>query len=220
MAEIAVNFVLDRLVLFLEQEVNLFRGVWREVEYIKDELQSIQGFLRDVDAREESEEVKAWVTQVRDMAYDIEDTIDEFTLCLAQQHHQHQHQHQHQHRFLGFLYKTVHFFQNYKARIHITSQIQDIKARISDVRERRQGYGLNLLEQGFCSKPMRDSWHDLRLDALLLEEAEFVGIDKPRKKLIGWLVEGGSRLQVVSVYGMGGLGKTTLVKKVDDHQSD
>ncbi|KAF8394125.1 hypothetical protein HHK36_020330 [Tetracentron sinense] len=156
MAEIAVNFVLDRLALFLEQEVNLFRGVRRKVKYIKDELQSIRGFLRDVDAREESEEVKAW--------------------------------------------------------------IQDIKAKIIDVRERRQGYGLNLLEQGFCSKPMRDSWHDHRLDALLLEEAELVGIDKPRKKLIGWLVEGGSRLQVVSVYGMGGLGKTTLVKKVYDHQ--
>ncbi|CAL5359418.1 unnamed protein product [Camellia sinensis] len=52
-------------------------------------------------------------------------------------------------------------------------------------------------------------------DALLLEEAELVGTDKP-KQLINWLLDGDSPLKVISVEGMGGLGKTTLVKKVYD----
>ncbi|KAF8394135.1 hypothetical protein HHK36_020341 [Tetracentron sinense] len=125
MTEIAVTFALDRLVPLLKQEVNLLRGVKQEVEYIRDELQSIQGFLRDADAREESQEVKVWVKQVRDIVYDIEDTLDEFMLRLTQQCLWH--------GFLGFLYKTVNFVTCLKPHHHLATQIQAIKAKVHDV---------------------------------------------------------------------------------------
>ena len=54
--------------------------------------------------------------------------------------------------------------------------------------------------------------------ALFIEEADVVGIDFPRDKLINWLVEGPFNRIVISVVGIGGLGKTTLVKKV--HEND
>ncbi|KAF8402083.1 hypothetical protein HHK36_013035 [Tetracentron sinense] len=207
MAESAVIFLLDRLLLLPKEEVQLLRGVRREVEYIRDELQSIRGFLKDANAREESEEsVKVWVEQVRDVAYEIEDVLDEFTLRLATPHQRH--------GFVASLYKTVHFVKHLRLRHCMTTKIEDIKARVHDISERRVRYDLHSLEQASNSN---STWLDLRGNALLLEEAEVVGIDKPREKLIGWLVEGESRLEVFSVYGMGGLGKTTLVKKVFDH---
>ncbi|KAF8394123.1 hypothetical protein HHK36_020328 [Tetracentron sinense] len=211
MAESAVTFVLNRFYLLLEEEVRLLRGVHGELEYIRDELQSIRGFLRDADAREESEEtVKAWVDQVRNIAYDIEDILDEFTLCLAPPHQRH--------GFVGSLHNTAHFFKHLRSGHHIATQIKDIKARVHDVSERRTRYDFKILNQGSSSNSTLDRCYDLRGDALLLEENELVGIDKPREKLIGWLVEGESRLELVSVHGMGGSGKTTLVKKVYDHQ--
>ncbi|KAF8394132.1 hypothetical protein HHK36_020338 [Tetracentron sinense] len=200
MAESAVTSVLDKLIPFLSQEVNLLTGVRQEVEFIRDELCSIQGVLRESDAREEN---KDWVNQVRDIAYDIEDTLDEFNLRLQQ----------HQgHGFLGFLYKTVNLVKHLKPRHHLATQIQSIKSRVHDVYERRQRYG------GSSSNSLGDTWHDHRGDALHIKEDELVGIDKPREKLIEWLVGGESRLEVVSVYGMPGWGKTTLVKKVYDHE--
>ena len=45
-----------------------------------------------------------------------------------------------------------------------------------------------------------------------------MGIESPRDELIEWLVEGSSKCVVVSVVGIGGLGKTTLVKKVYDNE--
>ncbi|KAF8402084.1 hypothetical protein HHK36_013036 [Tetracentron sinense] len=207
MAESAVSFLLDRLLVLPQEEVKLLRGVRREVEYIRDELQSIRGFLRDADAREESEElVKVWVGQVRDVAYEIEDVLDDFTLRLAQQNQRH--------GFVGSLYRTAHFLKHLNLRHGIANKIQDIKVRVHDISERRARYDLRR-DQGSNSN---SAWLDLRGNALLIEEAELVGIDKPREKLIGWLMKGESRLEVVPVYGMGGLGKTTLVKKVYDHQ--
>ena len=50
--------------------------------------------------------------------------------------------------------------------------------------------------------------------AFLIEEAEVVGIESHRDKLINWLVERPLNCMVISTIGIGGVGKTTLVKKV------
>ncbi|XP_027157397.1 disease resistance protein RPM1-like [Coffea eugenioides] len=64
---------------------------------------------------------------------------------------------------------------------------------------------------------MNDSWRYSRDDALLVEEAKLVGIDQPKQHLISKLLEGHDhQLKVISVVGMAGLGKTTLVKKVHE----
>ncbi|PQM42685.1 disease resistance protein RPM1-like [Prunus yedoensis var. nudiflora] len=55
--------------------------------------------------------------------------------------------------------------------------------------------------------------------SLYTEEAELVGIQTLRDKLVGWSIEAkvASRRSVCSLVGMGGLGKTTLAKKVFDN---
>ncbi|KAI7987402.1 Disease resistance protein RPM1 [Camellia lanceoleosa] len=106
-----------------------------------------------------------------------------------------------------------------KARRQIAFDIQDIKTRVIDIAERHQshGYKFSTSEQGSISNVANNGGcYDRRGDALLLEEADLVGIDKPKQQLIDWVLDGDSRLKVISVVGMGGLGKTTLIKKVYD----
>jgi disease resistance protein RPM1 len=63
---------------------------------------------------------------------------------------------------------------------------------------------------------------DPRLSALYTKVSQLLGIDKQRDKLIQMLTDGDHDMQpnqevkIVSVVGVGGLGKTTLVKAVYD----
>ncbi|XP_051134525.1 disease resistance protein RPM1-like [Andrographis paniculata] len=75
------------------------------------------------------------------------------------------------------------------------------------------------LPQTSPSTIVSNAYYDGRGDALLLAEANVVGIERPKKQLIEWISAADYNLKVISVVGMAGLGKTTLVKKVYDDPS-
>ncbi|XP_059646508.1 putative disease resistance protein At1g50180 isoform X2 [Cornus florida] len=167
----------------------------------------MRAFLRVADAKEELDpELQVWVKQAREVAYDTEDLLDEFILRLA---------HHHGDGFCGFLRKISCSIKNLKARHRIASEIRRIKSRVENIHQRYRDR-FSISEYGSSSTVVNNTWYDSRGDALLLEEAELVGMDGPKKQLIGWLVEDTPKLKVISVVGMAGMGKTTLVKKVYD----
>ncbi len=84
MAESAVSLVIENLAPLLVQEARLLKGIHNKVASIKGELEIIQSFLKDADARAEIEHIsnveKTWVKQVREAAYHIEDVIDNYII--------------------------------------------------------------------------------------------------------------------------------------------
>ncbi|XP_015872748.4 disease resistance protein RPM1-like [Ziziphus jujuba] len=219
MSETAIGYVIDHLVSLLAQEVNFLRGVRSEVLCIKLELEALQCFLKYADMKAETERsdceagdgVKAWVKQLREVAFQIEDVIDEYTLQLAQSHRRR--------GFIAYLHEIGRSVVKLQPRIHIASQIHDIKLAVLNIKERSTGkYGFDSTKEGMSIASHEDehSWYDPRKGALYLQEADVVGIESPRDELVGWLLDKKLQRTVTSVVGMGGLGKTTLAKKVYD----
>ncbi|KAH7514844.1 hypothetical protein FEM48_Zijuj11G0133500 [Ziziphus jujuba var. spinosa] len=211
MAESVVTFLLQKLDSFAHEKANLLCRIREEAEHVRDELERIRAFLRDADAKEEGdEELRVWIKQVREVSHDIEDLLDEFLLRFSN--------HGNPHGFYGRLYNLARIIKNLKARHRIASGLQASRSRVTNISEghQRYRYKLNFIEEGSSTSPVtaNNNWHDLRGDALCLEEAKLVGIDKHKPYLIDELIGGSSELQVVAVAGMGGLGKTTLVRQV------
>ena len=216
MAESAVGLVMEILVPLLVQEARLMKGIHDKVESMKGELEMIQSFLKDADTRAEKEEMnnvlKTWVKQVREEAFQIEDVIDEYILYFVKQPYRRK-------QCFHFLEKAFQFTIKVKARYVIASKIQHISNNLKEKREMAVGFCFNAIDQ---REPSSDTgsapWHDPRVVAHFIEETEVVGIESHRNKLINWLVKRPSNRTVITVVGIGGVGKTTLVKKVYDNE--
>ncbi|XP_028118518.1 disease resistance protein RPM1-like [Camellia sinensis] len=217
MAERAVSSVIQYLGPLLAGEVELLRGVRKEMVSIKAELERMHSFLKDAESRAETgdEGVKIWVKQVRQVAYRIQDVIDEHILLVLPK----------QPGLFGSLHKVTRTITKLKLRHEIASQIQDIKTTIREIQEGAVRYGFSTSTSSEHSSTRTSSitknnmWHDPRLASLFIGDDEVVGIESPKYELISRLVDQNqSQRAVISVVGMDGIGKTTLAKKVYDSQ--
>ncbi|XP_062078201.1 disease resistance protein RPM1-like [Humulus lupulus] len=220
MAEIAVGLVVDKLIPLLSEEAYLLRGIHNDVEGIKCDLDFLLAFLKDTDARVDTDQsnksshsIKVWVEKLRKIAFEVEDVIDEYTHLMVKQ----QLNHPHIQRFIGFFRKSACLVIKLKSRHDIASKVKDIRQRIRDINQTSASYDLH---DNSSSASQSSKWYDPRKGSCLIEESDLVGIESSRDELITKVECGSPMRTVISLLGMGGLGKTTLANRVYVHTKD
>ncbi|KAF7149915.1 hypothetical protein RHSIM_Rhsim02G0077900 [Rhododendron simsii] len=196
MALVAVSSAINStLVPLLSGEVKLLWNIHTEVASIKAELESLTSFLKDADSspKLENERAKNWVKQVRELAYQIEDVMDEYILHLAENRQRR--------GFIGFLRKLARSITKLKPQHDIASQIQDIKMNIGEIKKRADRYGFSSLELGSSTKTEEKVHDDPRVASLFIEEDEVVGIESTREELIHRLLIRESNRTVTALVG-------------------
>ncbi|KAF7149632.1 hypothetical protein RHSIM_Rhsim02G0078400 [Rhododendron simsii] len=190
MALVAVSSAINStLVPLLSGEVKLLRNIHTEVASIKTELESIRSFLKDADSstKLENERMKNWVKQVRELAYQIEDIMDEYILHLAEN--------KKRRGFIGFLRKLARSITKLRPQHDIASQIQVIKQTIREIKERAERYGFSSLEHGSTSKTEEKVYDDPRVASLFIEEDEVI----PKEQLLATLARNFKLLKVLDL---------------------
>jgi disease resistance protein RPM1 len=207
MADGAVSFLLDKLTTILLQKASLLGDARDKIEEIKLELESMKSFLRDAERRKEkSDSVETWVRQVREVAYEVEDIIDEFM--------HHKYKKPLKNGFKGIVEGVVKFPKNITSRHRISSKLQKVIAKVHEVSERSKRYGFDQLDEEATRNVAGDRWQHYGESATFVDDDDIVGMEESTEQLLGWLMEDEPRRTVISIVGMGGLGKTTLVTRV------
>ncbi|KAJ3678710.1 hypothetical protein LUZ60_002513 [Juncus effusus] len=206
MAQEIVSSLLFKLADAVFKEAVLLYGVKDKVEYVERELRWIQSFLKDADSkRKGNNSVQNWVKDVREVSFMIEDAIDTFlikveSLSLKEP------------GILNTLKRVCKKPKKLVAMHNLDSEINKIQARLKEITESKDRYGLKDLgdnNAGIVTLPNRPTVIPE------IDEIDVVGFNTEKDKIIGMLLdENISRRSVVSIVGMGGLGKTTLAEKV------
>ncbi|KAL6875655.1 hypothetical protein ACP4OV_013168 [Aristida adscensionis] len=211
LAAAALGSLLPKLGTLLTDEYKLQKGVRGEIRFLKEEMEQMQAVLSELSKRPAhriSDPDKLWARDLKELSYDIEDSVDTFMVRLDASAKQ-----QGLKGFRKFVAK-IGLVRTAKTRHQVGREIDDIKIRIREVAERRARY----MVQDVAPEPDATAI-DPRLTALYEEVEMLVGVEGPAEKLTNMLMqqrEGiqNQKLMVASIVGVGGLGKTTLGNQV------
>ncbi|KAF6138875.1 hypothetical protein GIB67_018606 [Kingdonia uniflora] len=177
----------------ITSEVTFLWGVRDEVEWIKAELTRMQDFLKDADEkRKRNLNVRTWLMDITDVAYDAEDLMEAITLKDLKKSQK------------GLIKRYFCIFNNLIYLHKVVTNITQIKVRIKSVTERKVSYNIeNILDQesSFTSVNL---WKQRR-SSVHIGEMAIVGLEEDLKKLKGILIGEDPELRVISIMGMGGI---------------
>ncbi|KAJ4769941.1 Nbs-lrr resistance protein [Rhynchospora pubera] len=217
-----MQFVVGKLGNMISNEAHLLGGVKDQVEWAQTKMMEIRCYLRDADSnRTTSALAENWLSQLRDVAYRMEDAVDTFHLELENECKKDPH----------LLDKIKSLFPN-PTRVpglhKLSKELDKIKLEFEEILKSKIDYGIDPLQDQDSGSgavnlsKRREVYQDV-------DETEVVGLNDARKHILNLLLihdetstlsqkrkrdQETSKRVVITIVGPGGLGKTTLAHMV------
>ncbi|KAL8486224.1 hypothetical protein ACS0TY_023070 [Phlomoides rotata] len=219
MADAVLLAAAERIFALIEEQavyhVNLVRGAEEEVRKLGQELNTIRNVLEDAENRRlQDKSINTWLWKLRHTSYEMEDILDEWEYALLKLHKAPPKQ-----KVCSFIPSSSCLcFNKVVARHEIAKKILNVKAQLDEILEEAKIYGFKIYKPK--AYPLPEFGRDQSTSFINTEEVKGRGrdVDTLVDKLMG---NGGSQeesdIQVLSIVGVGGLGKTTLAQLVYNH---
>ncbi|KAL1198810.1 Disease resistance protein RPP8 [Cardamine amara subsp. amara] len=209
-AEGVVSFAVEKLWDLLSKESDRLHGIDDQLEGLKRQLRMLQSLLKDAETKKHGNEtLRNFIQDVKDIVYDAEDIIESF--LLKQFKGKEKGIKKHLRRLSCFI----------TDRRKFALDIEGITKKISEVIGGMQNLGIRQIIDSGGSRSLQErqrKQREIREEYANKSENDLVGMEQSIEELVGQLVEN-DNIQVVSISGMGGMGKSTLARKVFHHDS-
>lgn len=204
MADAVVAFGLQMLWDLLIRESNRLVAVQEQATELQNDLRRLKSFVKDAEAtnKSKSERVKNCIQEIVELVYDAEDIIESF---LINQERLGINKHLKRASCITF------------ANQKFSSQIRGISRRISTVIDSMERFGVRETIDKVVEEESLQERVMIRQSFPSVSESSLVGVEPSVEELVSLIVEENG-VQVVSVCGMGGIGKTTLARQVFHHE--
>ncbi|XVF37476.1 hypothetical protein REPUB_Repub20aG0011400 [Reevesia pubescens] len=199
MAESFIEMALSKTVSIIEEQINLAWDFKDELNNLRESLILTRAFLQDAEMRQVDEPVKLWLKQLRDIACEADVVLDELA------------------------YEDLRARKRTKvsnllslSKYHMAKEVKTINLSLDKIIDRASKLGLQQRVQN--TAPVLSGARGTH--SLFGDSSRVVGKEAAVLKIVDLLI--GSNTQqifsIVSIVGMGGLGKTTLARSVTKNE--
>ncbi|MFS7908979.1 putative virus X resistance protein-like, coiled-coil [Helianthus anomalus] len=219
-----VSEVVRTLTAAAMEEFALFRGFKGDILDLKEDFEQIQAVLEDAEEKQVKEKaVELWLRRLRSASLKVEDVLDQVkTEALLQ-------------RLnkeidiergikIGIKYKVRASFSKFKFRFRAAHKVKAIRTKLDDIASKRLKFNLTSSDTSHVDVGVEGEMPNRETSSLILDSSNILGRDEEVEmvtrticnKDIGKYDNGDIR--VYGIWGMGGLGKTTLAQLVYNHE--
>ncbi|GLT27102.1 hypothetical protein SLA2020_021290 [Shorea laevis] len=207
-----VDTIISKLISATAEQISNAVNWKQELTKLQNKLKMIQAVLKDAEERQVRDPaVKLWLEQLRDVAREADDVLDEVAYESVKRKLLIQDQMKKKLCYFFTLSNPIAF------RIRMANKIKSVIASVSDINNEAQQFGLQpRLAAGMVSQCRRNP----QTHSLLGDVSQIVGRDDDISKIVHLLTESTDQLplSVLSIVGMPGLGKTALAQCVRNNE--
>ncbi|KAM6592667.1 hypothetical protein CsatA_000370 [Cannabis sativa] len=212
LAYIIAGNVLDKLGSLAYEEVSLAWGMKQDLDKLKLITLALQDVLLDAETKQEKNpHLKNWLNHLKDVFHDAVDVLDEFECELLRRQVVKQHG--------SFGRKVCRFFSWSNPlvyRFSVVHRVKEIRQQLDEIVKNMETFHLIKtqlhMEQNSLVLENRVMTHSF------VNPSDVIGRDREKEEILDMILmddhKNENQIPVVSIMGIGGLGKTTLIKSV------